>query len=528
MATTPIAANNLLSSVNPVNKAVRASDMLLGAGGALDFTLNADRPAEKSFDKVFEKEARAVKPQRVAKKEPSAEADNSVHRKNNSKAPVEQDKEQPTDSQVSVKSERQESAKDGKTLPKQTEKNEEFVQGTVSNTENLVVDDTENLLMVNQQPSTTTEEGVVNPNLNANPVAQVKNMDDDLVEVNAAVNTDELAPEIIQTTDNNNVNHTAEEELMPQYLVSNEVSKQVRQAVMAANPKDQLANNNMPNLVINNESSAVQANVNSGNTNVMNAIKQQVNPESNFNLNDVEVELETTSTKLESNTSKMTQQPANTNNNFATLLQSNTNVIAKMADKVVQNTISTTAVGSVAKAAAATAATTTAETATTTTALKAADTTLKSMKNMPKLTASVPVTHKNWGEAVMQNVMFMSSKNMKQAEINLDPPELGALQVKINTQGDQTSVQFVAHNTAARDVLEQNINRLREMMNEQGMQLVEADVKDGRDQQMAQDQSSEDSESSQQGMTDDLMGNEENVSVLETKVEEIGLVDSYA
>ena len=88
----------------------------------------------------------------------------------------------------------------------------------------------------------------------------------------------------------------------------------------------------------------------------------------------------------------------------------------------------------------------------------------------------VEVGKPGWSETVMQRVMWMSSQNISKAEIALDPPELGPLQVRISTQSDQTSVTFTSHHGAVRDALDQGLPRLREMMESQGLDLADVDV----------------------------------------------------
>ncbi|MGK0440693.1 MAG: flagellar hook-length control protein FliK [Pseudohongiellaceae bacterium] len=83
-----------------------------------------------------------------------------------------------------------------------------------------------------------------------------------------------------------------------------------------------------------------------------------------------------------------------------------------------------------------------------------------------------------WGETVMQRVMWMSSQQVRSAEIQLDPPELGSLMVKINTVNDQTTVSFTSSHAVVRDALDQGLPRLRDLMNEQGLDLVDVDVSD--------------------------------------------------
>ena len=42
-----------------------------------------------------------------------------------------------------------------------------------------------------------------------------------------------------------------------------------------------------------------------------------------------------------------------------------------------------------------------------------------------------------WSEAVVDRVMWLSSQNLKSAEIQLDPAELGRMEVRIDLTKDQ-------------------------------------------------------------------------------------------
>ncbi|WP_325891974.1 flagellar hook-length control protein FliK [Grimontia sp. NTOU-MAR1] len=78
--------------------------------------------------------------------------------------------------------------------------------------------------------------------------------------------------------------------------------------------------------------------------------------------------------------------------------------------------------------------------------------------------------------ALSERVNMMMSKNLKHVDIRLDPPELGRLQIKLSVNNDQASVQFTVANQTARDLVEQSMPRLREMMQQQGLQLAQSSV----------------------------------------------------
>ena len=94
-------------------------------------------------------------------------------------------------------------------------------------------------------------------------------------------------------------------------------------------------------------------------------------------------------------------------------------------------------------------------------------------------TLGVPMGQAGWSEAVVNKVMWMSSQNVKSVEIQLDPAELGPLEIRIQTRGQEHQVQFVSQHAGVRDALEGQMHRLREMFTQQGASLVDVNVSDG-------------------------------------------------
>ncbi|MCG9679534.1 flagellar hook-length control protein FliK [Vibrio sp. Isolate24] len=80
------------------------------------------------------------------------------------------------------------------------------------------------------------------------------------------------------------------------------------------------------------------------------------------------------------------------------------------------------------------------------------------------------------GDQVAERVQMMMSKNLKNIDIRLDPPELGRLQIRMNMTGEGATVHFTVANQQARDVIEQSMPRLREMLAQQGVQLGDSSV----------------------------------------------------
>jgi len=84
-----------------------------------------------------------------------------------------------------------------------------------------------------------------------------------------------------------------------------------------------------------------------------------------------------------------------------------------------------------------------------------------------------------WSRAMGQRAIMMAQYGPRSAEIQLDPPELGAMQIRIHLGAqDQVSVSFSSPHAAVRDAIEQQMPRLKEMFAEQGLELGQSSVSD--------------------------------------------------
>ncbi|MFT4872999.1 MAG: flagellar hook-length control protein FliK [Congregibacter sp.] len=89
-----------------------------------------------------------------------------------------------------------------------------------------------------------------------------------------------------------------------------------------------------------------------------------------------------------------------------------------------------------------------------------------------------------------------------EARLNLHPAELGRLQVTVTTEGDLTKVAFTTETLAARDAIEQSMPRLREMLEQSGLQLAQSDVGQ-RDLQGNGERGGDEQFAAQQGASED-------------------------
>jgi flagellar hook-length control protein FliK len=110
-----------------------------------------------------------------------------------------------------------------------------------------------------------------------------------------------------------------------------------------------------------------------------------------------------------------------------------------------------------------------------------------------------------WDQQVGQKIVWMAADGEQSAELTLNPPDLGPLQVVLNVGNDGASIAFSSNQLEVRQALENALPRLREMMSESGIALGNATVDAGTpDQRQAQGdgQGSRGSSSSRMGAPD--------------------------
>lgn len=156
--------------------------------------------------------------------------------------------------------------------------------------------------------------------------------------------------------------------------------------------------------------------------------------------------------------------------------------------------------------------------------LRPADTTAPATRGFVVQTAvPVPVGQPQWSQAVGEKVLWLAAQNVSSAEINLHPKDLGPLQVKVSVNQEQTTVSFSSQHAVVRDVLDQNINRLRDMFSEQGLNLVNVDVSD---QSFSRQQGDAKDQKTQGGVQDATLDDETPIAM--SSIIQQRLVDHYA
>ncbi|GAC15231.1 flagellar hook-length control protein FliK [Aliiglaciecola lipolytica] len=100
----------------------------------------------------------------------------------------------------------------------------------------------------------------------------------------------------------------------------------------------------------------------------------------------------------------------------------------------------------------------------------------KQGQQLAQFDKAVNINRQEGLQQLSEKVRWMVNQNNLQADIRLDPPELGAMKVRLNMSGDTASVNIVVQSQQARDVLEQATPRLKELLEQQGIELGQSSV----------------------------------------------------
>lgn len=109
---------------------------------------------------------------------------------------------------------------------------------------------------------------------------------------------------------------------------------------------------------------------------------------------------------------------------------------------------------------------------------------LASTKNSPRFiseklittTIEQPIGKPGWTQQLGERITWLVNNAHPTAEIRLNPPELGRIDVKIEMELNQAKVMFSSQHSQVREVLESALPKLREMLATQQIQLNDVSV----------------------------------------------------
>ncbi|MDP2559833.1 flagellar hook-length control protein FliK [Psychrobium sp. 1_MG-2023] len=139
-----------------------------------------------------------------------------------------------------------------------------------------------------------------------------------------------------------------------------------------------------------------------------------------------------------------------------------------------------------------------------------------------QLQQKLPLHEQFAATQLKERITMMANGGVSNAVIHLDPEELGAMSVRIQMQQDQLNVQFQVQNPTAKDMLEQAMVKLRDMLQEQGIALNQSDV------QQQQQGDSNEHDAWQGGESDDDFESDQSAVTLTLHKQSANGIDYYA
>ena len=91
-----------------------------------------------------------------------------------------------------------------------------------------------------------------------------------------------------------------------------------------------------------------------------------------------------------------------------------------------------------------------------------------------KVAASVDSAE--FGQGVADRVSLMMDSNLTSAKLQVNPPALGPIEVRIALQAGHAQVWLTSHSAVTRDALESSSDKLKDMLGSQGFGQVSVDI----------------------------------------------------
>ena len=137
------------------------------------------------------------------------------------------------------------------------------------------------------------------------------------------------------------------------------------------------------------------------------------------------------------------------------------------------------------------------------------------------------INHPQWGAQFQQRMSWLVGQSISRAEIHLNPPELGALHVRIDQRQDSILVSIVSQNATTRELLESNTSRLKELFSDQGLELLDVEVNDGENESPSAGPYTSADWAFNDGVTDERLSAESDLIADEASANMSGIVLRY-
>lgn len=142
-----------------------------------------------------------------------------------------------------------------------------------------------------------------------------------------------------------------------------------------------------------------------------------------------------------------------------------------------------------------------------------------------------PVRDPAFGQEFSQKIVWLAGQDKQSAQLTLNPPQLGPVEISLKINGDQATAVFSSPHAEVREAIEAALPRLREMMGSAGLELGQANVSSQSFQQQQEQAAQNQASASRGGSAGGILaeGGNESTAVTGTVIRQgNGLVDTFA
>lgn len=98
------------------------------------------------------------------------------------------------------------------------------------------------------------------------------------------------------------------------------------------------------------------------------------------------------------------------------------------------------------------------------------------LKHDVSLPLSTPIRDQSWSVDFAQKIVWLATSDKQTAQLTLNPPHMGPIEISLNLDKGNASASFVSANAEVRDAIETALPRLREMFASAGIELGQTNV----------------------------------------------------
>lgn len=94
----------------------------------------------------------------------------------------------------------------------------------------------------------------------------------------------------------------------------------------------------------------------------------------------------------------------------------------------------------------------------------------------PRSEIATPLHAANWASDFGEKVVWLAKSEQQSAQLNINPAQLGPVQITLQLNGDQATAVFASPHAEVRQAIEDSLPQLREMLAGAGINLGQADI----------------------------------------------------